>query len=137
MTTTARDTEVQPRPYRPAMSVFWWVRRRSYLLFVLRELTSVFIAWSVIFALLMIRAVGQGGAQYRGFLDRAGEPWLLAVNAITVVFVIFHTLTWFNLAPHAMVVRLRGKRVPRTWIAGAHYAGWVVVSGLVAWLVFG
>jgi len=135
--TTVRDTEVQPRPYKPPMSVFWWVHRRSYLLFVLRELTSVFIAWSVIFLLLMIRAVGKGDAEYRQFLNWAGEPWLLAINAITLVFVVFHTLTWFNLAPHAMVVRLRGQRVPQSWIAAAHYAGWVLISGLVAWLVFG
>jgi len=119
------------------MSVFWWAHRRSYLLFVLRELTSVFTAWSVIFLVLLIRAVGQGGAAYRGFLDRSGEPWLLVVNGIALAFVFFHTLTWFSLAPHAMVVRLRGKRVPRSWIAGAHYAGWLVISGLVAWLVFG
>jgi succinate dehydrogenase subunit C len=132
---SAPATDLQPRWYRPRMSVFWWVSRRSYLIFVLRELSSVFIAWSVVFLLLLIRAIGQGGSEYRRFLDRSGEPWMLALNALTLAFVLFHTLTWFNLAPHAMVVRLRGKRVPRTWIAGAHYAGWALITGLVAWLV--
>jgi fumarate reductase subunit C len=117
------------------MSVFWWVRRRSYLIFVLRELSSVFIAWSVVFLLLLIHAVGQGGTEYRRFVDRSGEPWMLALNVVALAFVVFHALTWFNLAPHAMVVRLRGKRVPRTWIAGAHYAGWALLSALAAWLI--
>ena len=49
---------------------------------------------------------------------------MLALNALTLAFVLFHTLTWFNLAPHAMVVRLRGQRVPRTWIAGAPTWWW-------------
>ncbi len=132
---TARYTEFHPRWHRPRMPVFWWVRRRSYLIFVLRELSSVFVAWSVVFVLLLIHAVGQGGKQYQQFLDRSGEPWMLALNVIALAFLVFHALTWFNLAPHAMVVRLRGKRVPRTWIAGAHYAGWALLSALAAWLI--
>ena len=134
---TARYTEFHPRWHRPRMPVFWWVRRRSYLIFVLRELSSVFVAWSVVFVLLLIHAVGQGGKQYQQFLDRSGEPWMLALNVIALAFLVFHALTWFNLAPHAMVVRLRGKRVPRTWIAGAHYAGWALLSALAAWLILG
>jgi fumarate reductase subunit C len=117
------------------MPVFWWVGRRSYLLFVLRELSSVFVAWSVVFLLLLIQAVGQGGTAYRQFVDRSGEPWMLALNIVTLVFVVFHAITWFNLAPKAMVVRLRGKRVPRSWIAGAHYVGWALLSALAAWLI--
>ena len=132
---SARYTEFHPRWYRRRMSVFWWVGRRSYLIFVLRELSSVFVAWSVVFLLLLIHAVGQGGTQYRQFVHLSGDPWMLALNVVTLAFVVFHALTWFNLAPQAMVVRLRGKRVPRSWIAGAHYAGWALLSALAAWLI--
>ena len=132
---SARYTEFHPRWYRPRMPVFWWVGRRSYLIFVLRELSSVFVAWSVVFLLLLIHAVGQGGKQYQQFLDRNSEPWMLALNVVALAFLVFHAITWFNLAPQAMVVRLRGKRVPRTWIAGAHYAGWALLSALAAWLI--
>ena len=132
---SANYTEFRPRWHRPQMSVFWWVRRRSYLVFVIRELSSVFVAWSVVFLLLLVRAVGQGGAEYQRFLDRSARPWLLALNVVALAFVVFHTITWFNLAPQAMVVRLRGKRVPRSVIAGAHYAGWALLSALAAWLI--
>ena len=134
---SANYTEFHPRWYRRRMSVFWWVGRRSYLIFVLRELTSVFVAWSVVFLLLLVHAVGQGGAEYRRFVDLSGNPWMLALNAVTLVFVVFHAITWFNLAPQAMVVRLRDKRVPRSRIAGAHYAGWALLSALAAWLIVG
>jgi fumarate reductase subunit C len=132
---SARYTEFHPRWYRRRMPVFWWVGRRSYLLFVLRELSSVFVAWSVVFLLLLIQAVGQGETAYRRFVDQSGEPWMLALNIVTLAFVVFHAITWFNLAPQAMVVRLRDKRVPRSWIAGAHYAGWALLSALAAWLI--
>jgi fumarate reductase subunit C len=130
-------TEFHPRWYRPRMPVFWWVGRRSYFIFVLRELSSVFVAWSVVFLLLLVSAVGQGGKQYQQFLRLSSNPWMLALNVITLVFLVFHAITWFNLAPQAMVIQLRGKRVPRSWVAGAHFSGWAVLSALVAWLILG
>ena len=36
----------------------------------------------------------------------------MVLNVITFVFVVFHAVTWFNLAPKAMVVHLGGKRLP-------------------------
>lgn len=134
---TVRYTEFHPRWHRPRMSVFWWVGRRSYLVFVLRELSSVFVAWTVVFLLLLVHAVSQGGKQYRQFLNLSSNPWMLALNVVTLAFLLFHAITWFNLAPSAMVVRLRGKRVPRSAIAGAHFAGWALLSALVAWLIVG
>ena len=57
------------------------------------------------------------------------------LNGISFGFVLFHTITWFNLAPRAMVVRVRGRRLPDLLIAGANYVAWLVVSVLVAWLI--
>ena len=134
---SVRYTEFHPRWYRPRMSVFWWVGRRSYLVFVLRELSSVFVAWSIVFLLLLVHAVSEGGKQYQQFRNLSSNPWMLALNVVTLAFLLFHAITWFNLAPSAMVVRIRGKRVPRSWIASAHYAGWALLSALVAWLILG
>jgi fumarate reductase subunit C len=132
---SVRYTEFHPRWYRPRMPVFWWVSRRTYLLFVIRELSSVFVAWSVVFLLLLVQAVGQGGKQYQQFLNLSRNPWMMALNVITLAFLVFHAITWFNLAPQAMIVRMRGKRVPRSWIASAHYVGWALLSALAAWLI--
>jgi fumarate reductase subunit C len=62
---------------------------------------------------------------------------MLALNAVTLAFLVFHAVTWFSLAPQAIVVRLRGERVPRPAIAGAHFAGWAALSALAAWLIAG
>jgi fumarate reductase subunit C len=130
-------TEFHPRQYRPRMPVFWWAGRRSYLIFVIRELSSVFVAWSVVFLLLLVNAAGQGAREYQQFLNLSSEPWMLVLNVMTLAFLVFHAITWFNLAPQAIVVRLRGERVPRSWIAGAHFACWAALSALVAWLILG
>jgi len=130
-------TEYHPRWFRRRTSTYWWLERRSYLAFILRELSSVFVAWSVAYLLLLVRAVGRGDDAYRQFLARSGRPLVVLLNLVTLGFVVFHAVTWFNLAPQAMVVRLRGRRVPGALIAAANYAAWAVASALVAWLLLG
>lgn len=130
-------TEYHPRWYRPRMSTYWWLQRRTYLLFILRELSSVFVAWFVVFLLLIARAVGQGEQEYQRFLDWAGNPWVVLLNVVALAFVLLHAVTWLNLTPKAMVVRLAGRRVPGSWIAASAYATWVIASAVVAWLVVG
>ena len=121
--------------YRRPVSVWWWTRKRTYFLFVMRELSSLFIAWLVLYLLLLIRAVDHGPAAYADFLDRAASPWLVVLNVVAFGFVLLHTVTWFSLTPQAMVVSVRGRRVPAAAIIAGQYAGLVVVSALVYWLV--
>jgi fumarate reductase subunit C len=135
MSQTPAYTEYHPRWYRTRVSTYWWSKRWAYFAFILRELSSLFIAWFVAFTLLQIRAVSQGKEQYDAFLEWCRHPAVLTINIITLFFVVFHALTWFSLAPKAMVVRLRGKRVPGSWIAGSNYAAWVVLSALLAWII--
>lgn len=130
-------TAYHPRWLRPRMSTYWWLARRSHLSFILRELSSVFVAWFVVYFLLLVRAVNTGSAAYQQFLQWSASPLMLAVNALTLAFVTFHAVTWFNLAPKAMVVRLGGRPVPGVVIAASNYVAWVVVSAGVAWLLLG
>lgn len=117
------------------MPVLWWVRKRSYFLFVMRELSSLFVAWLVLYLLLFVRSVGRGEAAYDDFLDWASSPWLLVLNVVAFAFVVLHTVTWFSLTPQAMVLDVGGRRVPPAAIIGAQYAGLVVVSAFILWLV--
>jgi fumarate reductase subunit C len=127
------DTEV--RLYRPRVSTWWWTRKRTYFVFVMRELSSIFIAWFVVFLLLFVRAVGQSEAAYQGFLDWAAAPWVVALNVVALMFVLLHTVTWFSLTPQAMEVRIEGHKVPAFHIIAGQYTGLVVVSLFVLWLV--
>ena len=52
-------TEYHPRWIRTRVSTYWWLQRRSYLAFILRELSSIFVGWFVVFLLLLIVAVSQ------------------------------------------------------------------------------
>jgi fumarate reductase subunit C len=123
------------RLYRPRISTWWWTRKRSYTVFVLRELSSVFIAWFVVFLILLVYAISQSEAAYRNFLDWASAPWVIALNVISLLFVLLHTVTWFALTPQAMEVRIDDWKVPGFHILAGQYTGLVVVSLFVLWLV--
>ena len=128
-------TEYLPKSYHPRVSTYWWLGRWPYLKFILRELSSVFVAFFVVVTLLQIRALGQGPAEYAAFQQWLRSPLILAINAVSFLFVLFHAVTWFNLAPKAMAVRMGGKRLPDLMIAAPNYVGWVVVSAVIAWIV--
>ena len=123
------------RLYRPRVSTWLWTRKRTYFVFVMRELSSIFIAWFVAYLLLLLYAVGRGAAAYQRFLDWAASPWVTALNVVALVFVLLHTVTWFALTPQAMGVRVAGQKVPDFHIIAGQYTGLVVVSGFVFWLV--
>ena len=121
--------------YRRLVSKWWWVRKRTYFVFVMRELSSIFIAWLVVYLLILVSAVSRGEAAYETFQGFAEHPLVVAVNVVALVFVVIHTITWFGLTPKAMDVRLRGRPVPDAAVIASQYVGLAVVSAIIYWLV--
>ena len=150
-----------PTTYRQPVSRLWWLKKRTYFLFVMRELSSLFVAWFAVFLMIMVFAIGRGEASYQNFMNWAGSPIVIVINLVTLAFLILHTVTWFALTPQAMVVRgpggrqvpamkevnvagrlvtaatvVRvGGRVPAGLVIASQYIGLAVVSAFIAWLV--
>jgi fumarate reductase subunit C len=135
MSAGAHYTPFHPKWYRKRVSVWWWLESRSYTGFVLRELSSVAVAFFAVVLIAQLRALARGPEAYTRFLARLGSPLVLAMSLVAFLFVLFHSITWFNLAPSAMVVRVRGKRVPDAAIIGSNYAAWAVLSTAVAFFM--
>ena len=130
----AHYTAYHPRWYRRRMPVWWWLKNRAYAKFFVREITSVFVAFFAILYLWQLRALAQGPDAYARFVARLKSPLFLTVDIVALVFVLFHTITWFNAAPAAVAARVRGKRVPAEIIIGSQYVAWVLLSGIIAWI---
>jgi fumarate reductase subunit C len=123
------------RAYHQPISRYWWAKRRSYLLFMLREISCVFVAWFVVYLLLLVHATITGRDSYTRFLDWSANPIVVSVNVVAFIFLLLHAVTWLNLAPRAIVPHIRGRRVPARAVLAGHYAAWLVVSAAVAWVV--
>jgi len=102
---------------------------------VMRELSSLFVAWLVVYLLMFLWAVGRGASVYGDFLNWASTPWVVLLNVVALLFLALHVVTWFNLTPQAMVVKLGSRPVPAALVIASQYAGLLVVSAIVLWLV--
>jgi len=129
------QTDYHPRWLRRRVSTYWWLEKRSYFAFVLREGSCLFVAWFVVYLLLLIRRVLMGDAAYQEFLAWSARPPVLLLNIVSFLFLILHAVTFFDAAPRALVVHVGARRVPERLIALSHYAAWVVASALVFWLL--
>jgi fumarate reductase subunit C len=118
------------------MPIYWWMHKRAHLRFIGRELTSVFVMFFAVELLLLVRALASGPAAYEAFLDWLRSPLAIVLHIVVLGMVIFHSITWFNLAPKAMVVRVGQRRIPGGVIAGAHIAAWLIVSAVLAAIIF-
>ena len=125
----------EPLTWRRPVSTWWWLRKRTYFVFVMRELSSLFVAWYVLFLLLLVLAVDRGETAYDNFLDWAASPVIVAINVVAFAFIVLHTVTWFLVTPQAIALRLGGRSVPAWLIIGAQYVGLAAVSAFVWWLV--
>ncbi|MGQ0568405.1 MAG: fumarate reductase subunit C [Armatimonadota bacterium] len=122
-------------PYHRPPRFNWWLGNRAFTLFVVRELTSVFIAAYVVLVMLLLRNLTLGREAYEAYLRFLGSPGMVVFHLVALAAAVYHSITWFTLSPKAMVVRVGGNRVPPRVIVGANYAAWIVVSAIIAWIV--
>ena len=115
----------------------WWLKRKPYILFMIRELTSVFVAGYCIFLLVLIFKLGEGSSSYSNFITTLQSPTSITLHIISLIFVLYHTITWFNLTPKILVLYRGEERISQRLVAGGFYFTWTAVSVIVAWLVLG
>ena len=119
------------RPFVRPVPTTWWLKRRVYFLFILRELTSVFIAVFLILFLVLLYHLSLGRAEYETYLNFLATPGMIAFAVVVLIAALYHTVTWFALLPNIVVIRIGEYRVPSKLIVGANYVAWIVVSALI------
>lgn len=126
-----------PKQYHRRMPLIWWLERWNYTWFILRELSSAFVAYWVIITLMEIAAIAGGPQSYAGFQAWMATPALIVVNIIAFIFILFHTLSWFRLVPQAMVPRIGGKRTSVVATSAPAYVIWALASAVIACFILG
>lgn len=122
-----------PKWHRTRMPIFWWLEKLSYTKFIIRELTSIAVGYTAVVLLVQIWALSRGSDLYQRFADWLRSPLALVVHSLVLIVLLFHTITWLNLAPKALVVRVGGRRVRDEAVLVAHYLGWIAATGLAFW----
>jgi fumarate reductase subunit C len=124
----------KPRRYVRPMPALWWLKRPAYFKFMVREVTSAFIAGYALCLLVLMCGAGDANGFHTMFVSLQ-SPTSVALHLVVLAFALFHTITFFNLTPRAIVVHRGEEKLPEIAIKGAHYAGWVVVSAVLFFIV--
>ncbi len=133
----ASYSQSEPREYHRSFSNWWWLGRRNYLIFILREFSSVFVAYFLVVTLLQVCALAHGPEAYAEFRQWLREPLMIVVNIIALAFLVLHTITWSKLVPKAFYPRRHGHPLPEMTTALPSYILWAVATIVVAAFILG
>ena len=123
------------KPYVRPISNTWWLEKPEYTLYMLRELTSVFVGGYAVVMLVGLKRLSEGQAAYEAFLSALTSPLAITFHVLALIFAVLHSATFFFAAPAALPLQIGEEKVSPGIIAGAHYAAWAVVSLAVFVLV--
>ncbi len=131
----------QPEPeytyptYHRPIPATWWLSNRRYFLFMMRELSSFFIAVFLLIYLYGLSLLSKGQAAYGQFQESLRSGGFTLFFVVAFIFAVYHSWTWLNIMGKVQVVRLGGQKVPEKVITAVALAGWAMVS-LVVLLIF-
>ena len=123
---SARNTYVRPM-------TGWYRRHPRFIAYVLREGTSVFVALYAVILLWGLTALADGPEAWAHWLNALASPQSVLVHLMILAAAVYHTITWFRVAPKATPpLRFGGRQVPdRAIILGGQAAAGVVAALLI------
>lgn len=122
------------RPLVRPITSEWIFRHPRYVRYMVRESSCLFIGGWTLLMVWGLKQLSEGPAAWAAFLELLRSPASIAFHLLALSFAIYHSITWFNLTPKALPLQMGEEFVPDWVVAGAHYAGWAVLSFIVlAW----
>ena len=127
-------TAVRPdksKLYYSRLPATWWLKKPAYLLFMLRELSSVFIAVFLVVFLAQIHQLTKGPEAYAAFVQRLSSPGWIVFHIVALLFALLHSVTWFQSTAVVMPLRLGERELPRSLVLALNIGAWVAVSAVI------
>jgi len=123
--------------YHPRMTSTWWLKRPNYILFMLRELSSVFIAIFLVIFLVQLYQLTSGPQAYAAFARKLSSPGWVIFHIVALLFSLYHSYTWFYSSAIVLPLRIGEYEMPRKLVVVLNLAGLAVVSLVVLVLFIG
>ncbi|EYU16780.1 fumarate reductase subunit C [Photorhabdus luminescens] len=99
------------KPYIRSMAPNWWQKLSFYRFYILRESTAVTTMWFSILLIYGLFALKGGAQSWDEFVTFLKNPVILLINIITLLGALLHTKTWFELAPKAANIVIKGEKM--------------------------
>lgn len=103
--TTKRKAYVRPMPST------WWKKLPFYRFYMLREGTAVPAVWFSLELMYGVFALKHGPETWASFVGFLQNPIIVILNLIVLAAALLHTKTWFELAPKAANIIVKGEKM--------------------------
>ena len=104
------------------------MKQLFYTKYMIREGSSVLITlYSLILAWGVFR-LSQGETAFNGWLEALQNPFAIILHLLMLILALYHTITWFSLAPKAVDLWIKGKKLDDKVIVAAHYGAFAVLT---------
>jgi len=127
---------VRGKEYVRPIGANWWLKRPAYTQYMLREVTALFVGGYAVFLIVLVYRATQGLDAFSAFVEGLKSPTSIVLHLLTLLMALYHTITWLNATPKALVFWRGEERVPDETIIAASYVVWIVLSLLVAGIVW-
>jgi len=114
--------------YIPEMSATWWLKKPSYFLFMLRELSSLFIAAFLVVFLIQIYQLTHGVDAYAAYIQKLRSPGWIIFHLVAFLFALYHSFTWFYSSAVVLPLRIGDREIPRKLVVALNIGGLIIVS---------
>jgi len=116
------------------MPAGWWLRKRHYFLYVVREFTALPMALWLLWLLYEIKSASAGPAGYQP----PKSPAFVVFSVVCLAFSVYHSYTFLKLAGVIMHLKVFDKPVPSRAIVLTMFSLWalatIVIGGVLIWL---
>jgi fumarate reductase subunit C len=117
------------RPYvREVPPTTWYFRMPRYMRYMAREVTSIFIGIYTAIMLCGLANLSAGPQQWDAFLKALQAPMSVVFHLLALVFALYNSFTWFNVAPKALPLQFGEEMAPDSVVSVGHYIVWVLLS---------
>lgn len=122
-------------PYPRQHSHTWFLTRWPYRLYMLSELSAIFLAGYTVLMIVLVAKVHEGERAFADYADTLSSPVLIGFHVLALIFALLHTVTWLRAVPVALPAGSGAKKVAAPVLIGAAYVAMLVASAVVLALV--
>ncbi len=129
----------ETKTYTRPMSKTWWLHNRRYFMFMIRELTSAFVALYILLFAYEIFLLTKGPDAHGTFRESLTSGSWIVFHVVALLFALYHSWTWLGLTAKMQaagpgILKLGKKTLPPIFVALGAYGGWLVATLVVAYL---
>ena len=123
------------KPYQQKLAPNWWLKNKADRDYMLRSATCIFVMLYALVLLWGLYALSNGETAFNAWLAAQQELIFVVFHLVTLIAMLYHSKTWFMLAPKTIRIQLGAIIIGDKVIEGIMWLSWFVCSAIILTLL--